>query len=728
MAVVLLLATLVVPWVFTSLDPAQASEGEFLGAAGESGYLVVDRKGTWRELEVGDDSLNVDVRLNVRSNKAATGFGQSVFVIARAGVAEYRARMRFTSTGKVVLTVIRVHNGSRSVIGSSVTVPNLTHRAGSDVAFRVRVQGSNPTTIAVKAWSPAKAQPSAWGLVARDAASDFAARASSGGWLGLRFAVASSSTNVPIKYVYERVTVSQSDEGDAPAPDPTPAPTPTPPATPTPTPSPTPPATPTPTPTPPATPTPTPSPTPPATPTPTPTPPATPAPTPTSTAPASPTPTLPGNARYVAPYGDDGNDGSAGSPWRTLQKAANSVSAGTTVLVRAGTYAPFVMSRSGTSAAPIKFAAYPGESPVVDGRDAIDYTVRLFRVSYVDVEGLTVQGGYAELHHGGGIMVDGSSHVRVVGNLVRNNKAFGVRSQNSTHVLIDDNEVTGNAVGVHIGNSGEGTVISNNRIHHNTRMMVNTPDIGHDDAGGEGVAFVKTTGHVVARGNYVWGNRSPSYDYGWDGGAFSIYAASNWEITDNVTWDNRNVLETGTDANRTPCNGNSYTRNLNYGDTTADRTVGMVLRCASNTLIANNTFHGMQYWVFALSHYLGGFGGSIDGLRIVNNVISISHGKVYGIDTALPDSVVVDYNIVHQMPGAGYLATVMGSGTNSLTTFRTWTGFEAHGMVADPRFVDPAGDNFLLGSDSPAVDAGTLIGGVTDGFRGAGPDLGYQER
>ena len=85
--------------------------------------------------------------------------------------------MRFTSGGKVVLTVIRVSGGSRSIIGQSVTVPNLTHRPGSDVAFRVRIQGSNPTTIAAKAWAAAKSQPSAWGLVAEDAAPDFAAAA-----------------------------------------------------------------------------------------------------------------------------------------------------------------------------------------------------------------------------------------------------------------------------------------------------------------------------------------------------------------------------------------------------------------------------------------------------------------------------------------------------------------------------------------------------------------------
>ena len=54
---------------------------------------------------------------------------------------------------------------------------------------------------------------------------------------------------------------------------------------------------------------------------------------------------------------------------------------------------------------------------------------------------------------------------------------------------------------------------------------------------------------------------------------------------------------------RTPCNNNSFTRNINYGATTEDRTIGMVLRCASNTLIANNTFHDTQYCVFDISHF-----------------------------------------------------------------------------------------------------------------------------
>ena len=425
--------------------------------------------------------------------------------------------------------------------------------------------------------------------------------------------------------------------------------------------------------------------------------------------------------------GSDASSGRESAPWRTLQKAADTVPAGGTVFVRGGTFDAFQMRRSGTASGPITFAAYPGEQPVVDGKNAVAYAVRFSSVRYVRMTGITVQGGFAERHAGGGVLVENSSFVELRNNTFRNNKAFGVRTSSSTNVTVDGNDIYGNAVGVHVTGPSAGTVISDNLIHDNNQMMVNTADVDHDDAGAEGVALVKSSGSVVVRGNSIWGNRAQSFDYGYDGGAFSIYAASGWTITDNVTWDNRNVLETGTDSAQTPCDGNAFTRNLNYGATTEDRTVGMVLRCASNTLIANNTFVGMQYFVFAISHDLGGYGGSVDGLRIVNNVISAS-AKIYGIDSALPASVVIDNNVI-QRSGSGYLATVFGVGnTSSLATFASWTGFDRHSVAADPQFVDADTNDYRLESDSPAVDAGMSVPGVTDNSTGIAPDAGYRER
>lgn len=72
---------------------------------------------------------------------------------------------------------------------------------------------------------------------------------------------------------------------------------------------------------------------------------------------------------YVATNGNDSNDGrSTDRPFRTLQRAANVVSAGDVVWVRGGTYSSNVsFQRSGTSANPIVFESYPGECAILDG-------------------------------------------------------------------------------------------------------------------------------------------------------------------------------------------------------------------------------------------------------------------------------------------------------------------------------------------------------------------------
>ena len=60
---------------------------------------------------------------------------------------------------------------------------------------------------------------------------------------------------------------------------------------------------------------------------------------------------------YVDPAGNDAAAGSDTQPWRTLQKAANTVRAGDLVIVRAGRYAGLYLTTSGTATDPITFAA-----------------------------------------------------------------------------------------------------------------------------------------------------------------------------------------------------------------------------------------------------------------------------------------------------------------------------------------------------------------------------------
>jgi parallel beta-helix repeat protein len=85
----------------------------------------------------------------------------------------------------------------------------------------------------------------------------------------------------------------------------------------------------------------------------------------------TPPPPPPSTVFYVSPTGNDttGN-GSIGSPWKTIRKAYDTISAGNTVYLRGGTYAePGIPNTrwsaiSGTPAAPTRFIGYPGERAI----------------------------------------------------------------------------------------------------------------------------------------------------------------------------------------------------------------------------------------------------------------------------------------------------------------------------------------------------------------------------
>ena len=60
---------------------------------------------------------------------------------------------------------------------------------------------------------------------------------------------------------------------------------------------------------------------------------------------------------FVSTSGDDGNPGTLGAPFRTIQQAANVADAGDTVFIRGGTYRESVRpAHSGTASNPITFA------------------------------------------------------------------------------------------------------------------------------------------------------------------------------------------------------------------------------------------------------------------------------------------------------------------------------------------------------------------------------------
>ena len=61
-----------------------------------------------------------------------------------------------------------------------------------------------------------------------------------------------------------------------------------------------------------------------------------------------------GTTYYVAPSGNDSNPGTIAQPWRTIQKAADTMVAGDTVYIRAGTFPEQVIPHnSGNAGQPV---------------------------------------------------------------------------------------------------------------------------------------------------------------------------------------------------------------------------------------------------------------------------------------------------------------------------------------------------------------------------------------
>ncbi len=128
----------------------------------------------------------------------------------------------------------------------------------------------------------------------------------------------------------------------------------------------------------------------------------------TVTAPVAPPPT--GTQFFVATNGNDANPGTEAQPWRTIQKAMNSATPGSTVNIRGGTYNErLVLNVSGTATQRITFQNYGfapagtapgsgalGEAVILDYAylGTITDVVPLLDIldkAYVTIQGLTFQ-------------------------------------------------------------------------------------------------------------------------------------------------------------------------------------------------------------------------------------------------------------------------------------------------------------------------------------------------
>lgn len=225
---------------------------------------------------------------------------------------------------------------------------------------------------------------------------------------------------------------------------------------------------------------------------------------------------------HVASTGSDSNPGSQASPWRTLQKAANTVRAGDVVMVANGTYAGFQVTADGTAAARIVFRA-GGSNVVINSRNSsTPDNVNIEGGNYVTVEGFIVNDAPRV-----GIRAVTATGVVIRGNRIQRSSLDGILTGYTPQIQILDNIVSGSAQehGIYVSNSNtasDNPVVRGNECFDNNQngMQFN----GDCWENGDGII----SGAVIEE-NIIHHNN-------WKG--FSLISLQNSRICNNLVYEN----------------------------------------------------------------------------------------------------------------------------------------------------------------------------------------------
>jgi hypothetical protein len=474
-----------------------------------------------------------------------------------------------------------------------------------------------------------------------------------------------------------------------------------------------------------------------------------------------------GTVRYVASTGNDANAGSAQSPWRHLQFAADHVGAGDTVCVRGGVYDELLSISSGGSDAggEIVFEAWPGEQPIVDGTGLSIPGGQWGLITLQDVSRVVVRGFELRNYTTAstvsvpiGLYVTGAGHgIRVIDNHIHDIKttasgcaanAFGLKVDGTrlatsiSELVIAGNEVDHLVLGCSESLSLDGNVehwqILGNSVHDTNNIAIGAigfegvaPDPSVDQAR-DGLIASNTVYNITSFGNPAYGN-----EYAADG----IYVDGGTRI----------IIE------------RNLVHHVDIGIEVASEHAG---RSSSEVIVRSNLVHSGNSVGISIGGYAANVGGS-EQVTIVNNTLfdndrantfsgefqvqfhasnnvfknNIVRAGATGVlvnaftgDTAIPAD--MDNNLYYTT--ASPPAWIWkGTEYNSLGAYIVGSGEDAGALSANPQFINTASPDLHVQPGSPAVSAGLNLGAAIVGtldhagqarVQGAQIDIGAYEQ
>lgn len=410
---------------------------------------------------------------------------------------------------------------------------------------------------------------------------------------------------------------------------------------------------------------------------------------------------------YVAPTGNDGAAGTQAAPWKSLAHAQQAAKPGDTVYLRGGTYAfsaatttcatrratvsGVVFDKGGQPGQPIRYWAYPGETPVLDF-SAMKDDCR--------VKGIEVTGDWIHLK---GLEVTGAP--QQPGNRL-NHESWGIWI-NASHGIYEQLNLHHNmGPGLFIKDGGDNLVL-NSDSHHNYDPY--TSNGAGQSADGFGAHV--SAGHPgnVFRGCRAWANTDDGFDL--------INAYSPVTIESSWAWDHGYLP--GTRTSLPAGNGNGIKAG-GYG----------------GKYVPNGVKHVVRFSV-AFGNKVNGFYANHHPLALdFYNNTAFANGTDFNMLGIAPDGAPVNLGILRNNLSPAPRASQKVDGADSASN-----AWDLDVSVADSEFESVS----RLGWDAPRKPDGSLPDlpgfrpragsalvdkGVDVGlpFKGKAPDLGAFER
>ncbi len=461
--------------------------------------------------------------------------------------------------------------------------------------------------------------------------------------------------------------------------------------------------------------------------------------------------------RYVDAVGGlDANDGkTTATAWQTISKinGLGAAAAGMRILFRKGQ--TWTGTKLTVPANNMAFGAWgSGANPIIDGADTVDcfdsnghnnlYINDLevtqgldFGFAFDGVSGITVVNCSA--HDCGNDQlilsvctncnVNGGRYYNAYTRLTDNRMTSGIEVKDAcSDIVIDGVECYGNvgvaspahySTGIAI-HAHTGTVLAKNVTVRNCNLHdggLNTFGLRVDNAN----AATMTDRNIVIENNTITGNQYGGIQINTSAGA--SYPTNGVTIRGNVIRHNTNRFQVHLINSK---NLRVYQNVIANNDATQNGQNASIDNCLE-VEFANNTLYSF-FDDFNFSLLING--GATGNVRVRNNILGGSIASamlVYVAAATGTTGLVIDRNL-YQYASTGNRWSWLGTNMN-YTTWKANNSNDANSPARqDPLLTNPAGNDYSLQAGSPAINQGTAIAGITDGYLGAAPDLGYKEK